>query len=217
MTSDEIRERYLAFFADRGHLRVPSASLVRRNDPSALFTVAGMHPLKPYFLGQERPPALRLTSCQKVFRTVDLDIVGTTARHLTFFEMLGNFSLGDYFKTEAVEFAWELSREGYGFAAQDIWITVFEGDDALGLGPDEEAIEAWLAVGVPRERIVAARAARTSGRPGRPGRAVRAPSSISIAACGSAAPTTFPGGETSASWSTGTSSSCSTTSSHRTR
>ncbi|MGA3362819.1 MAG: alanine--tRNA ligase-related protein, partial [Solirubrobacteraceae bacterium] len=156
MTSDEIRERYLAFFADRGHLRVPSASLVpASNDPSALFTVAGMHPLKPYFLGQERPPAPRLTSCQKVFRTVDLDIVGTTARHLTFFEMLGNFSLGDYFKTEAVQFAWELSREGYGFAAQDIWITVFEGDDALGLGPDEDAIEAWLAVGVPRERIVA--------------------------------------------------------------
>jgi alanyl-tRNA synthetase len=156
MTSDEIRERYLAFFADRGHLRVPSASLVPAStDPSALFTVAGMHPLKAYFLGQERPPAPRLTSCQKVFRTVDLDIVGTTARHLTFFEMLGNFSLGDYFKTEAVEFAWELSREGYGFAAQDIWITVFEGDDALGLGPDEEAIEAWLAVGVPRERIVA--------------------------------------------------------------
>jgi alanyl-tRNA synthetase len=156
MTSDEIRERYLAFFADRGHLRVPSASLVpAANDPSALFTVAGMHPLKPYFLGQERPPAPRLTSCQKVFRTVDLDIVGTTARHLTFFEMLGNFSLGDYFKTEAVQFAWELSREGYGFAAQDIWITVFEGDETLGLGPDEAAIEAWLAVGVPRERIVA--------------------------------------------------------------
>ena len=156
MTSDEIRERYLAFFAERGHLRVPSASLVpSSNDPSALFTVAGMHPLKPYFLGQERPPAARLTSCQKVFRTVDLDVVGTTARHLTFFEMLGNFSLGDYFKTEAVEFAWELSRDGYGFAARDIWITVFEGDDALGLGPDEEAIEAWLAVGVPRERIVA--------------------------------------------------------------
>ena len=155
MTSDEIRERFLAFFADRGHLRVPSSSLVpSSNDPSALFTVAGMHPLKAYFLGQERPPAARLTSCQKVFRTVDLDVVGTTARHLTFFEMLGNFSLGDYFKTEAVEFAWELSREVYGFPAEHIWITVFEGDEALGLGPDEEAIEAWLAVGVPRERIV---------------------------------------------------------------
>jgi alanyl-tRNA synthetase len=155
MTSDEIRERFLAFFAERGHVRLPSASLVpAANDPSALLTVAGMHPLKPYFLGQETPPARRLTSCQKVFRTVDLDIVGTTARHLTFFEMLGNFSLGDYFKTEAVAYAWELSREGYGFPADRIWITVFEGDDALGLGPDEEAIEAWLAVGVPRERII---------------------------------------------------------------
>jgi alanyl-tRNA synthetase len=156
MSSDEIRERFLAFFEDRGHLRLPSASLVpSSSDPSALLTVAGMHPLKPYFLGQERPPAPRLTTCQKVFRTVDLDIVGTTARHLTFFEMLGNFSLGDYFKKEAVEFAWELSREGYGFPAERIWITVFEGDEALGLGPDEEAIEAWLAVGVPRERIIA--------------------------------------------------------------
>ncbi|HZL54227.1 MAG TPA: alanine--tRNA ligase [Solirubrobacteraceae bacterium] len=155
MTSDEIRERYLSFFEERGHLRVPSSSLVpSADDPSALFTVAGMHPLKPYFLGLERPPAPRLTSCQKVFRTVDLDIVGTTARHLTLFEMLGNFSLGDYFKKEAVEFAWELSCEGFGFDADDIWITVFEGDEALGLGLDEEAVEAWLAVGVPRERIV---------------------------------------------------------------
>jgi alanyl-tRNA synthetase len=155
MTSDEIRERYLSFFEERGHVRVPSASLVpSADDPSALFTVAGMHPLKPYFLGLERPPASRLTSCQKVFRTVDLDVVGTTARHLTLFEMLGNFSLGDYFKMGAVEFAWELSREGFGFDAEDIWITVFEGDESLGLGLDEEAVEAWLAVGVPRERIV---------------------------------------------------------------
>ena len=171
-----------------------------------------MQPLKPYFLGQERPPAPRLTSCQKVFRTVDLDVVGTTARHLTFFEMLGNFSIGDYFKEEAVEFAWELSREGFGFPAERIWITVFEGDDALGLGPDEEAIEAWLAVGVPRERIVArARAARTSGRPGRPARAGRARSSTSTAASSSAAPTTSRAARTRASSSTGTSSSCSTT------
>ena len=94
-----------------------------------------MHPLKPYFLGQEAPPAPRLTSCQKVFRTVDIDNVGNTARHLTFFEMLGNFSFGDYFKREAIEFAWELSREVFGFAAQDIWVTVFEGDEELGLGP----------------------------------------------------------------------------------
>ena len=124
------------------------------HDPSALLTVAGMHPLKPYFLGQEIPPAPRLTSCQKVFRTVDIDNVGNTARHLTFFEMLGNFSFGDYFKDEAIAFAWELSREVFGFAEQDIWVTVFEGDEELGLGPDEEAIERWLELGVPRERIV---------------------------------------------------------------
>src|SRR5882724_5527056 len=155
MTSDEIRERYLRFFEERRHRRVPSASLVpSAHDPSALLTVAGMHPLKPYFLGQEQPPAPRLTSCQKVFRTVDIDNVGNTARHLTFFEMLGNFSFGDYFKDDAIAFAWELSREVCGFADEDIWVTVFEGDDELGLGADEEAIERWLALGVPPERIV---------------------------------------------------------------
>src|SRR5437588_2392549 len=155
MTSDEIRERFLSFFEERGHRRIPSASLVpSAHDPSALLTVAGMHPLKPYFLGQEAPPASRLTSCQKVFRSVDIDNVGNTARHLTFFEMLGNFSFGDYFKREAIEFAWRLSREVFGFAAEDIWVTVFEGDDELELGPDEEAIECWIGMGVPRERIV---------------------------------------------------------------
>ena len=155
MTSDEIRERYLSFFEERGHRRIPSASLVpSAHDPSALLTVAGMHPLKPYFLGQEAPPASRLTSCQKVFRTVDIDNIGNTARHLTFFEMLGNFSFGDYFKREAIEFAWELSRDVFGFQEGDIWVTVFEGDEALGLGPDQEAIDHWLAAGVARERIV---------------------------------------------------------------
>jgi alanyl-tRNA synthetase len=155
MTSDEIRERYLSFFEERGHTRIPSASLVpSAHDASALFTVAGMHPLKPYFLGQQKPPAPRLTSCQKVFRTVDIDNVGNTARHLTFFEMLGNFSFGDYFKHDATAFAWELSREVFGFDEKDIWVTVFEGDEGLGLGPDEEAIELWSALGVPPERIV---------------------------------------------------------------
>jgi alanyl-tRNA synthetase len=155
MTSDEIRERYLSFFEERGHKRVPSASLVpSAHDPSALLTVAGMHPLKPYFLGRERPPAPRLASCQKVFRTVDIDNVGNTARHLTFFEMLGNFSFGDYFKHEAIEFAWQLSLQAFGFDPNDIWVTVFEGDEQLGLDADEEAIARWLEVGVPRERIV---------------------------------------------------------------
>ncbi|MGA2454322.1 MAG: alanine--tRNA ligase [Solirubrobacteraceae bacterium] len=155
MSTDEIRERYLSFFEEREHLRIPSASLVpSAHDASALLTVAGMHPLKPYFLGQEKPPAPRLTDCQKVFRTVDIDNVGNTARHLTFFEMLGNFSFGDYFKREAIAFAWELSREVFGFRAEDIWVTVFEGDDGLGLGPDEEAIELWSELGIPSARIV---------------------------------------------------------------
>jgi alanyl-tRNA synthetase len=155
MSSDEIRRTFTSFFEDRGHLRLPSASLIPAElDPSALFTVAGMHPLKAYFSGAEKPPRKRATSCQTTFRTPDIEIIGTTTRHLTFFEMLGNFSFGDYFKREAVAFAWDLSREGFGLPADDIWITVFGGDDELGVGPDSDAIEAWLAVGVPRERIV---------------------------------------------------------------
>ena len=155
MTSDQIRERYLSFFAERGHLRIPSASLVpSEHDPSALLTVAGMHPLKPYFLGQETPPAPRLTDCQKVFRAVDIDNVGNSPSHLTFFEMLGNFSFGDYFKREAIAFASELSREVFGFPAEQIWVTVFEGDEELGLGADDEAIACWQEVGVALERIV---------------------------------------------------------------
>jgi alanyl-tRNA synthetase len=155
MTSDEIRERFLSFFEERGHRRIASASLVpSAHDPSALLTVAGMHPLKPYFLGQEAPPAPRLTSCQKVFRTVDIDNVGNTNRHLTFFEMLGNFSFGDYFKDEAIEFAWRLSLDVFGFDPEDIWVTVFAGDEELGLGADQEAIDKWIEIGVPRERIV---------------------------------------------------------------
>ena len=155
MTSDEIRETFLAFFAERDHKRHPGASLIPASfDPSVLLTTAGMHPLMPYFLGHEKPPHHRLTTCQKCFRTPDIDEVGSTTRHLTFFEMLGNFSFGDYFKQGAAEFAWELSLNGFGFEPDRIWATVFEGDDELGLGPDEEAIDVWLSIGVPRERIV---------------------------------------------------------------
>ncbi|MGB2710533.1 MAG: alanine--tRNA ligase, partial [Conexibacter sp.] len=155
MTSDEIRSTFLSFFQQRDHRRLPSASLVPAAfDPSVLLTTAGMHPLMPYFTAQERPPHPRLTSCQKCFRSVDIDIIGTTHRHLTFFEMLGNFSMGDYFKEGAVAAAWELSTQGFGFDPEQIWVTVFGGDEGLGLGPDEEAIELWKAIGVPRERIV---------------------------------------------------------------
>ena len=155
MTSDEIRESFLSFFEQRDHRRQASAPLVPRDDPSTLLISAGMHPLKPYFTGRETPPHHRLTSCQKCFRTPDIDEVGITKRHLTFFEMLGNFSIGDYFKQGAVEMAWEFSLQHLGFDPERIWITIFEGDDELGVGPDQEAIEAWLSVGVPRERIVA--------------------------------------------------------------
>ena len=155
MDSAAIRETYLSYFEERGHLRVPTASLIPApTDTSTLLTVAGMQPFQPYFLGVEEPPSPRLASSQRCFRTPDIEEVGNTARHLTNFEMLGNFSFGDYFKQEAIEYAWELSREGFGFEAERIWITVFAGDEALGLGPDEEAIEIWRSLGVPEERIV---------------------------------------------------------------
>jgi alanyl-tRNA synthetase len=155
MRADEIRQTYLSFFAERGHKIVPSASLVPSvHDPSVLLTTAGMQPFKPYFLGREQPPAPRLADVQKCFRTTDIEEVGKTARHLTFFEMLGNWSFGDYFKAESIPWGWELVTEGFGMDPERIWATVFGGDDELGLGPDEEAIEIWRGVGMPDERIV---------------------------------------------------------------
>ncbi len=155
MNSDQIRETFLSYFEQREHLRLPSSSLVPPpDDKSTLLTVAGMQPLKPYFLGREQPPRRRLTSSQRCFRTPDIEEVGKTSRHLTFFEMLGNFSVGDYFKDESIRFGWELSTEGFGFDPERIWISVFAGDEELGLGPDEEAIAVWRGLGVPEERIV---------------------------------------------------------------
>jgi alanyl-tRNA synthetase len=155
MKASEIRETYLSFFEQRGHRVVPSASLVPSvHDPSVLLTTAGMQPFKPCFLGREQPPAPRLTDVQKCFRTTDIAEVGDTARHLTFFEMLGNWSFGDYFKAESIAWGWELSTQGFGMDPERIWATVFGGDEELGLGPDEEAIELWKAQGMPEERIV---------------------------------------------------------------
>jgi len=155
MKASEIRQTYLSFFEERGHKIVPSASLVpSAHDPSVLLTTAGMQPFKPYFLGREQPPARRLADVQKCFRTTDIEEVGNTARHLTFFEMLGNWSFGDYFKEESIPWGWELSTQGFGMDPERIWVTVFGGDEELGLGPDEEAIAVWRGVGVPDERIV---------------------------------------------------------------
>ncbi len=155
MNSAEIRETFLSYFEQRDHTRRPSGSLVPApSDTSTLLTVAGMQPFKPYFLGTEQPPGPRLTSSQRCFRTADIEAVGSTKRHLTYFEMLGNFSFGDYFKEQAIDFGWELSTGPFDFDPDDIWITVFGGDEELGLGPDVEAIELWKAKGVPEERIV---------------------------------------------------------------
>ncbi len=145
MRSTELREAFTGYFASRGHLIVPSASLIP-HDTSVMFTIAGMVPFKPYFLGEEQPPALRVTSVQKCFRTLDIEVVGTTERHCTFFEMLGNFSFGDYFKPEAISFAWEFVSEVLGIDADRLWVTVHHSDS--------DAEEIWRdAVGVLPERI----------------------------------------------------------------
>jgi len=148
-TADELRTAFTGFFADRGHQVVPSASLIP-HDPTVLFTVAGMVPFKPYFVGDETPPYKRAVSSQKCARAGgkhnDLDDVGRTKRHLVFFEMLGNFSFGDYFKHDAIPWSWELVTEVFGFDGDRLWITVHESDD------EAEAI--WHEqVGVPMERI----------------------------------------------------------------
>jgi alanyl-tRNA synthetase len=154
-TIAELREGFLSFFEERGHLRVPSASLVpRADDHSTLLTSAGMQPQMPYFLGLEEPPAPLTTTVQKVFRTPDIDDVGLDTYHLTFFEMLGNFSFGQYFKEGAVELASEFMRERMGLDWDRIWVSVHAGDPQFDLGPDETTIELWKKSDMPAERIV---------------------------------------------------------------
>lgn len=150
MLSQEISKRWIDFFASRGHTVVPSASLIS-NEPGAMFTIAGMVPFIPYFLGRETPPFSRATSVQKCIRTLDIEEVGKTARHGTFFQMAGNFSFGDYFKEKAIPFAYELlttpqDQGGFGLDPERLWVTIYEGD--------EEAFEIWTkTVGFPAERI----------------------------------------------------------------
>src|ERR671917_294542 len=150
MQSHEIREKFLDFFEERGHRRYPSSSLVPHNDPTVLLTTAGMQQFISYFTGQERPSHPRATSVQKCFRTVDLEEVGDST-HLTFFEMLGNFSFGDYFKKAAIEWAWEFLTEELKLPPERLWITIFEGNEDAP--EDLEAKEHWMRCGVPEERI----------------------------------------------------------------
>jgi alanyl-tRNA synthetase len=154
-TTAELREDFLSFFEDKGHLRVPSASLVpRADDHSTLLTTAGMQPQMPYFLGREEPPAPLTTTVQKCFRTQDIEEVGLDGSHLTFFEMLGNFSFGQYFKQGAIELATEFVRDRMQLDWDRVWVSVHAGDPQLKLGPDEVTIELWQQVGMPPERIV---------------------------------------------------------------
>jgi alanyl-tRNA synthetase len=145
MTSDQIREMFLRFFEGKGHKRIPSSSLVPHEDPTLLLTSAGMVQFKAYFMGERPAPSPRLTSCQKCFRTTDIESVGNS-KHLTFFEMLGNFSIGDYFKQEAIEYAWEFVIEHLGLPRERLWITIFLDDD--------ESFAYWRQLGVPEERII---------------------------------------------------------------
>ncbi len=145
MNSDELRTAFLKFFEEKGHKVIPSSSLVPRGDPTLLLTNAGMVQVKPYFTGEQKPPAPRLASCQKCFRTTDIEEVGDTT-HCTFFEMLGNFSVGDYFKKEAIAWGWEFVTERLKLSPDRLWITIFT--------DDEEAFRYWREIGVPEEKIL---------------------------------------------------------------
>ena len=145
-TSSQIRRQFLEFFRERGHSVVTSSSLVPHGDPTLLLTNAGMVQFKPYFLGEEVPPNRRLASSQKSFRTVDIDVVGDES-HLTFFEMLGNFSIGDYFKRGAIAYAWELITKGWKLPPERLWATVYPTDD--------ESFQLWQELtAIPAERLV---------------------------------------------------------------
>ena len=150
MKAYELRRKYIEFFKAHGHKEIPSAPVVPENDPTVLFTTAGMHPLVPYLLGEPHPQGKRLTDYQKCIRTGDIDSVGDNS-HLTFFEMMGNWSLGDYFKHESIEMSYNFLKDVLDFDMNKISVTVFAGED--GIPRDEEAADRWAEMGIPRDRI----------------------------------------------------------------
>ena len=150
MTAIEIRNKFLNYFKEKGHKIIPSAPLIPENDPSVLFTTAGMHPLVPYLLGEKHPEGTRLADYQKCLRTVDIDEVGDN-RHLTFFEMLGNWSLGDYFKNESIRYSMEFLTKELNIPIEKLSVTCFAGDNDAPR--DEETARIWKEVGMPEERI----------------------------------------------------------------
>lgn len=158
LSAAEIRRMYLEFFERNGHTIVPSSSLIPGNDPTLLFSNSGMVQFKDVFLGAEQRPYRRATTAQKCLRVSgkhnDLEEVGPSPRHQTFFEMLGNFSFGDYFKREAIQMAWKLLTEEFKLPIERLWFTVFAGDASLGLPPDEEAAEYWIEAGADPERVL---------------------------------------------------------------
>src|SRR5437588_2212929 len=169
-TSGELRAGFRAFFESKGHTFRPSAPLIpRADDRSTLLTTAGMQPLMPFFLGREQPPASLLTTVQKCFRTPDIDEVGLDGYHLTFFEMLGNFSFGQYFKEGAIDLAWEFVFEHLKLNPERFWVSVFAGDPELKLGEDEVAYRKWVEIGQPAERIVLLPASENFWSVGGPG------------------------------------------------
>lgn len=152
MTGSEVRTRYLEFYKARGHAIIPSAPIVPENDPTTLFTSSGMQPLVPYLLGQAHPEGVRLADSQLSFRAGDIEEVGDN-RHTTFFEMLGNWSLGDYFKKEQLPWLYEFLTKELQLPKERLWVTCFAGDESLGLPKDTESEEIWKSLGVPDERI----------------------------------------------------------------
>ena len=151
ITRQDLIKSYIDFFKSKNHKEIPNASLIPVNDPTVLFTTAGMHPLIPYLTGQPHPLGKRLVNVQRCIRTGDIDEVGDTT-HGTFFEMLGNWSLGDYWKKEAILFTLEFLTL-VGFKKEKLAVTIFKGDKEIGIEEDKESLETWMSLGIPQERI----------------------------------------------------------------